>query len=275
VERELEILTYENAVKIEKRLWKKEVYFTRRNAPPSIKKRWKGDIFILIKMNIKLIAPSILSANFTKLGEELNAVARAGADLIHIDIMDGHFVPNLSMGPGIVKAVRGATPLPLDVHLMITDPELYIPYFIEAGADWLSVHVEASMHLDRTMRKIKTAGLKAGVALNPSTSLSSLDWILDQVDYVLILGVNTGFGGQQFIPYILEKIRVLRKIIQKKRLSTLIETDGGINETTIQDISAAGVNIFVAGSSIFESQDYQETIQIFRNKISELTEREK
>jgi ribulose-phosphate 3-epimerase len=223
---------------------------------------------ILAKMNIKLIAPSILAANFTKLGEELNAVERAGADVIHIDVMDGHFVPNLSMGPCIVKAVRGATTLPLDVHLMIADPDRYIPAFIEAGADWISVHVEASLHLDRTVRTIKTAGLKAGVALNPSTSLSALDWVLDQVDYVLILGVNTGFGGQQFIPYTVEKIRVLRTIIQEKRLSTLIETDGGINEATIQEISAAGVNIFVAGSSIFGSQDYEVTIKNFRNTIS-------
>ncbi|GAK50453.1 ribulose-phosphate 3-epimerase [Candidatus Moduliflexus flocculans] len=219
-------------------------------------------------MDPKLIAPSILAADFTKLGAELNTVERAGADAIHIDIMDGHFVPNFSMGPDIVKAVRGVTTLPLDVHLMITNPDQYIPYFIKAGADWISVHVEASRHIDRTVRAIKTADLKAGVALNPSTSLSTLDWMLDQVDYVLILGVNTGFGGQQFIPYTLEKIRLLRTIIRGKNLSTLIETDGGINESTIQEIAAAGVNIFVAGSSIFGSQDYEVTIKNFRNIIS-------
>jgi ribulose-phosphate 3-epimerase len=220
-------------------------------------------------MSIKLIAPSILSANFTKLGEELSAVERAGADWIHIDVMDGHFVPNLSMGPLIIQAVKRATTLPLDVHLMIEQPDRYVANFIEAGANAISIHVEASCHLDRIIRQIKGFGVKAGIALNPSSSLATIEWVLPLVDYVLILGVNTGFGGQAFIPYTLEKIRRLRSMIQAQCLPTLIEVDGGVNEQTILEIAGAGANIFVAGSSIFASQDYAKTINTFRAKISE------
>ena len=217
---------------------------------------------------MNLIVPSILSADFTKLGEELRAVERAGADWIHIDVMDGHFVPNLSMGPLIVQAVKRATTLPLDVHLMIEHPDRYLAHFVEAGANSISVHIEASYHLDRTIRQIKGLGVKAGIALNPSSSLATVEWVLQLVDYVLILGVNTGFGGQAFIPYTLEKIRRLRSMIQAQGLPTLIEVDGGVNEQTIPEIAGAGANIFVAGSSIFASPDYAKTINMFRTKSS-------
>lgn len=216
---------------------------------------------------MKLIAPSILSADFSKLGEEVKAVEAAGADWIHADVMDGHFVPNITMGPIIVDAVRRVTGLPIDVHLMIENPDNYIAAFAEAGASWISVQVEACIHLNRTVQLIKDSGARAGVVLNPATPVESLEWILDSVEYVLIMSVNPGFGGQSFIPNALNKIEALRKRIQDKGLSTLIEVDGGVNEKTIADISAAGADVFVAGSAIFGSRDYQKTIQHFRSII--------
>jgi ribulose-phosphate 3-epimerase len=210
---------------------------------------------------MRIIAPSILSADFTKLGDEIKSVENAGADWIHIDVMDGHFVPAITMGPIITKAARSNTSLPLDVHLMIENPDLYIPDFAKAGATLISVHVEACAHLNRTIQLIKKFKTKAGVALNPSTPLSSLEWILEFVDFVLIMSVNPGFGGQAFIPNSIDKIRVLRKMIKERGLSTLIEIDGGVNEKNIEEISIAGADAFVAGSAIFGTRDYKKAIK--------------
>ena len=216
---------------------------------------------------MKLIAPSILSADFSKLGDEVRAVEEAGADWIHVDVMDGHFVTNITVGPVVVKAVKRVTKLPIDVHLMIENPDLYISDFAEAGAEWVSVHVEACVHLNRTIQLIKESGLKAGVVLNPSTSFSSIDWILEYVDLVLIMSVNPGFGGQRFISNSLEKIRALRKMIREKGLSPLVQVDGGINDSTIEEVSLAGADVFVAGSAIYGSGNYKETIKRLRSKI--------
>ena len=217
---------------------------------------------------MKLIAPSILSADFSKLGDEIKAVETAGADWIHADVMDGHFVPNITIGPLVVEAVRRVTNLPIDVHLMIENPDNYISAFAEAGASYISVQVETCIHLNRTVQLIKDCGAHAGVVLNPSTPLASLEWVIEDVDYVLIMSVNPGFGGQAFIPGSLAKIKALRKQIQERGLAALIEVDGGVNEKTIAEIAAAGADIFVAGSAIFGSTDYQKTIQSFRRKIS-------
>ncbi len=216
---------------------------------------------------MKVIAPSILSADFSRLGDEIKAVETAGADWIHADVMDGHFVPNITIGPLIVESVRRVTSLPIDVHLMIENPDNYIPAFAEAGASWISVHVEASRHLNRSVQLIRECGARPGVVLNPSTPVETLEWIIDNVDYVLIMSVNPGFGGQAFIRNSLEKVRALRQLIQRKNPKTLIEIDGGVNENTIADIAAAGVDVFVAGSAIFGSRDYQATISAFRQKI--------
>jgi ribulose-phosphate 3-epimerase len=210
---------------------------------------------------MRIIAPSILSADFTKLGDEIKSVEDAGADWIHVDVMDGHFVPAITMGPIITKAARSITSLPLDVHLMIENPDVYIPDFAKAGATLISVHVEACVHLNRTIQLIKEFGIKAGVALNPSTQLSSIDWLLEFVDFVLIMSVNPGFGGQVFIANSIDKIMALRKMIKERGLSTLIEIDGGVNEKNIEEISIAGADAFVAGSAIFGSQDYKKTIK--------------
>jgi len=218
---------------------------------------------------MKIIAPSILSADFTRLGEELKHVENAGADWIHIDVMDGHFVPNITYGPIIVEACKRVTSLPLDVHLMIENPDLSIPDFINAGADLISVHVEACVHLNRTIQMIKEAGVKAGVALNPATPIESVDWILEYLDFILIMSVNPGFGGQSFIPNSLEKIKSIKKMIADRGLSTLIQIDGGVSRNTIQEIAMAGTDSFVAGSAIFGSSDYKETIDIFREKIKD------
>jgi len=216
---------------------------------------------------MKYIAPSILSADFSKLGAEIKSVEDAGADWIHVDVMDGHFVPNITIGPLIVEAARRSTSLPLDVHLMIENPERYIVDFAKAGADLISVQVEACVHLNRTIQMIKESGLRAGVVLNPSTPLSAIDWVLEDVDFIMIMSVNPGFGGQKFIPNSLDKIRTLRKMLQDRGLEALIEIDGGVNEKTIKDISEAGVDVFVAGSAIFKSTNYQKTISKFRGLI--------
>jgi ribulose-phosphate 3-epimerase len=218
---------------------------------------------------MKLIAPSILSADFSKLGDEIRAVEAAGADWIHADVMDGHFVPNITIGPFVVEAVKRVTDLPIDVHLMIENPDSYICAFAEAGASHISVQVETCIHLNRTIQRIKDCGVNAGVVLNPATPLASLEWVLEDVDYVLVMGVNPGFGGQAFIPGSLDKIRALRRQIRDRGLKILIQVDGGVNEKTIAAIAAAGTDVFVAGSAIFGSKNYQETIQRFRRKISE------
>ena len=218
---------------------------------------------------MKLIAPSILSADFSRLGDEIRSVEEAGADWIHIDVMDGHFVPNITMGPQIVKAAKRVTSLPLDVHLMIENPDQYIPDFADAGAYLISVQVEACVHLNRTIQMIREYDVQPGVVLNPSTPLSSIEWVLDDVDFVLIMSVNPGFGGQAFIPSSLEKIRTLRNMLEDRGLSTLIQVDGGVNEKTIAEISQAGVDVFVAGSAIFRSKDYKKTIESLRKKIAE------
>ena len=217
---------------------------------------------------MKLIAPSILSADFARLGEEIKAVEAAGADWIHVDVMDGHFVPNITIGPLIVEAVRSVTSLPIDVHLMIENPDNYIPAFAKAGASWISVQIETSVHLNRSVQLIRECGAKPGIVLNPSTPIQTLEWIMEDVDYVLIMSVNPGFGGQAFITNSLDKIKALRQMIRSKSLNTLIQVDGGINEKTIADVAAAGTDIFVAGSAIFGSDDYQKTINSFREKIT-------
>ena len=218
---------------------------------------------------MKLIAPSILSADFSKLGDEIKSVEEAGADWIHVDVMDGHFVPNITMGPAIVKAVKRVTSLPIDVHLMIENPEFFIQDFVDAGATMISVHVETCIHLNSTIQMIKETGRSPGIVLNPSTPLSSIDWSLEYVDFVLIMSVNPGFGGQKFISNSLSKINALRRIIQDRELATLIEIDGGVKEENIDEISLAGADVFVAGSAIFGSQNYKETIKRFKEKIGE------
>ena len=218
---------------------------------------------------MKLIAPSILSADFSCLAEEVRAVEKAGADWIHVDVMDGHYVPNITLGPLVVKAIRPVTSLPIDVHLMIENSDRFIPAFAEAGADCISVQVEACIHLNRTLHQIREAGARPGVVLNPSTGLETVKWVLDSVDFVLIMSVNPGFGGQHFIPNSLEKIRRLRRMIDDAGLSVQIEVDGGIKEDNIAEVSRAGADIFVAGSAIFASSDYTETIAVMRKRLFE------
>ncbi len=208
------------------------------------------------------VAPSILSADFSRLGDEIRAVEAAGADIIHVDVMDGHFVPNITIGPMIVQAAREVTKLPLDVHLMITNPELYIADFAKAGADYITVHVEIAYHLNRLVQSIKEyKGIKAAVSLNPATPLSSLDYILEDLDMVLIMSVNPGFGGQAFIPSALDKIRTLRKLIDERGLKTKIEVDGGVKPDNAAAIIKAGADILVAGSAIFGMKDYAAAIR--------------
>lgn len=210
------------------------------------------------------IAPSILSADFSRLGEEIRAVDEAGADIIHIDVMDGHFVPNITIGPLVVQAARAVTSKVLDVHLMISDADRYVDAFAAAGADWITVHVEGCSHLQRTVSRIRELGKRPGVVLNPATSLATLDYILEEIDLVMLMSVNPGFGGQSFIPSTLGKIRQLRQRIEEMRLSVEIEIDGGVSGKTIEDIAAAGANIFVAGSAVYGSNNYRETIAALR-----------
>ncbi len=207
------------------------------------------------------IAPSILSADFAHLGSEIRAVDSAGAEVIHIDVMDGHFVPNITIGPLIVEAARRVTDKILDVHLMITDPDNYLELFAEAGADWITVHVETCVHLHRTVSRIKQLGKKAGVVLNPATPLSSIDYILEDVDLVMLMSVNPGFGGQSFIPSTLEKCWQLKQRIDLLDLNVGIEIDGGISKKTIKDVAQAGANIFVAGSAIYGCDEYEKIIK--------------
>lgn len=207
-----------------------------------------------------MIAPSILSADFARLGEEINQVVDDGADVIHIDVMDGHFVPNITIGPLVVAAVRKITKAPLDVHLMIANPDQYIEAFAEAGADWITVHVEVCHHLHRTIHAIKQLGKKAGVVLNPATPLTTLDYILDDLDLVMLMSVNPGFGGQKFIRSAIDKTRKLKEMIDARGLKVGIEIDGGVSPATIGEIAQAGANIFVAGSAVFGQDNYAKVI---------------
>ncbi|KAA0259074.1 ribulose-phosphate 3-epimerase [Deferribacter autotrophicus] len=208
-----------------------------------------------------IVAPSILSADFSKLGEEIKAVEMAGADWIHIDVMDGHFVPNITIGPVVIKSLRKVTKLPFDVHLMISEPEKYVEEFVKAGADILTVHAEASIHLHRLITQIKDLGVKAGVSINPATPLSMLEEILPFVDLVLIMSVNPGFGGQQFIETSLAKIRRLKEMVSKLEKDIIIEVDGGVNGKNAASLKEAGCDVLVAGSYIFNSTDYKEKIK--------------
>lgn len=207
------------------------------------------------------IAPSILAANFSRLAEEVRDVELAGADLIHIDVMDGHFVPNITMGPIVVEALRPITNLPLDVHLMIENPDQYIESFAKAGADYITVHVEACPHLHRTIQLIRSYGVKPGVVLNPHTPIESIQHVLEDVDMVLFMTVNPGFGGQKFIHSVVSKVQQLSAIIQEKGLSIEIEIDGGINAETIIPCAEAGATIFVAGSAIYSHQDRKKALE--------------
>lgn len=218
--------------------------------------------------NKPLIAPSILSADFARLGDEVNAVLSAGADIIHFDVMDNHYVPNLTIGPLVCQALRkyGIT-APIDVHLMVEPVDDLIQLFAQSGADYISFHPEASRHVDRSLQLIKDLGAKAGLALNPATPLSSLSYVLDKLDYVLLMSVNPGFGGQSFIPSVYEKIKETRTLLDKVNPQIRLEVDGGIKIDNIAKVAALGADMFVAGSAIFNSADYAKTIQAMRDAI--------
>jgi ribulose-phosphate 3-epimerase len=220
------------------------------------------NLFFIIIGEYKMIkiAPSILSADFSRLGKEIARIEKAGADLIHFDVMDGHFVPNITFGPPVLKCLKRTTDLPFDVHLMIENADDYIDDFADAGADIISVHVESCTHLNRTIQKIKNRGVKPAVVLNPSTPLSSLEWILEYVDMVLIMSVNPGFGGQAFIENSIGKIYNLKNLILKRNLDVDIEVDGGVNLDNIYRITKAGANVIVAGSTVFNAPDINEII---------------
>jgi ribulose-phosphate 3-epimerase len=211
------------------------------------------------------IAPSLLSADFSRLAEEVKAVEEAGADILHLDVMDGIFVPNITFGPLVISALRAHSHLIFDVHLMIENPERYIKEFAEAGADWISIHAEATKHLHRAVWKIKEFDKKAGVALNPHTPLNVIEYLLEDLDYVLIMTVNPGFGGQKFIKNCLPKIRALRDLIEKKGLNVLIEVDGGINKDTAPLVISEGAQVLVAGSAVFGKKDYKQAIELLKS----------
>jgi ribulose-phosphate 3-epimerase len=214
------------------------------------------------------ISPSILSADFCRLGDEVRALEKAGADYIHVDVMDGHFVPNLTIGPAIVKAVRRGTSLPLDVHLMMERPDVFLSDFAKAGANILTVHVEAVTHLHRTLSEIKKYGMRAGVSLNPSTPVCLIEPALDYADLVLVMSVNPGFGGQELIPEVLPKIKEIRRLITRKGRPVELEVDGGIKVDNIGAVADAGADVFVSGSGIFGMPDYAKTIAVMRKNIS-------
>jgi len=215
----------------------------------------------------KLISPSILSADFSILGKEIKQLESAGADYVHIDVMDGHFVPNITIGPLVVDAVKKVTPLPLDVHLMIEDPDLYIDAFAQAGSSILTVHAEACTHLHRTLQAIRDKGVKAAVSLNPATPINVLDHVLEEVDMILIMTVNPGFGGQKFIQPMIQKIKDLKQKIEKAGLEIAIEVDGGIVLENIKAVSEAGADVFVSGSGILNTPDYEKTISEMKKLI--------
>jgi len=217
------------------------------------------------------IVPSILSADFARLADEIQRVEQGGATMLHLDIMDGHFVPNITIGPPVVECIRKATGLTLDVHLMISDPDRFIPAFVEAGADQISVHQEACLHLDRTLRMIRSRGVPAGVVLNPATPVSTLDEVLEIVDFVLIMSVNPGFGGQQFIPGALRKIRALDRRRRERNLPLRLEIDGGVNKDNLAEVVRAGCDWIVMGSNIFGSPDPAATLAEMREIVREAT----
>jgi len=210
------------------------------------------------------IAPSILSSDFGRLAEEVRAAEAAGADWIHVDVMDGRFVPNLTVGPLVVEAVRKVTRLPIDAHLMIVEPERYVDAFARAGADLVSVHAEVSPHLHRTLQAIRAAGARPAVALNPSTPLDAVEWVLGDCDMVLLMSVNPGFGGQRYIPAVTEKVRRLREAAEARGLALEIEVDGGIRDETVGPVAAAGANVFVAGTAVFGAPDYRAAVRGIR-----------
>lgn len=211
------------------------------------------------------IAPSILSADFSNLKEQISLIEKGGADLIHLDIMDGHFVPNITFGAPVIKKLRKVTSIPFDVHLMIENPERYIEDFVDAGADIITVHVESTVHLHRLIQQIKGYGIKAAVSLNPATPLESIEYVLEDLDMVLIMSVNPGFGGQSFIPQCKEKIKKLKKMILDRNLNIDIQVDGGVKLDNIKEIIDCGANVLVAGSAIFDSQDIVEATRKFKN----------
>lgn len=218
---------------------------------------------------MKKISPSLLSANFSNLEKDIKMLEKGGADLLHIDVMDGHFVPNITIGPVVVEAIKEIATIPLDVHLMISDPYYYVDAFIDAGADFLTIHSEATPHVHRVIQKIKSKGIKAGVSLNPHTPISVLENILEDIDLVLIMSVNPGFGGQSFIPYSLEKIHKLKQFLKENNADHIeIEVDGGIKLENIKEVSDAGCDIFVSGSGIFKTENPGETISKMKQKIA-------
>jgi ribulose-phosphate 3-epimerase len=217
----------------------------------------------------KKISPSILSADFSRLAEEVKAMEKAGADSIHVDVMDGHFVPNITVGPLIVETVHRITSLPLDVHLMIQNPDDFLESFIEAGANILTIHVEAVVHLHRTLTEIKKKGALAGISLNPATPLCAIEPALEYADLALVMTVNPGFGGQEFIPSILPKIEQLRRLIDEKGWKLELEVDGGIKIENIGQVAKAGADVFVSGSGLFKTADYGKTITTMRNQIEQ------
>lgn len=216
------------------------------------------------------IAPSILSADFSRLGDEVEMLHKGGADYIHIDVMDGHFVPNLTFGPVVVKAIRDRTDLPFDVHLMMNNPLDYLDDFVDAGADIITVHAEVLPHLHRAIQEIKEKGVRAAVSLNPSTPLNVLDYVLDDLDMVLLMSVNPGFGGQAYIPAVTDKIADLKKEIDRRDLDTDIEVDGGISINNIEEVANAGANVFVAGSAVFNAPDPGDMIKKMKRKAGGL-----
>ncbi len=212
------------------------------------------------------IAPSILSADFGRLADEVRAAEAGGADLIHVDVMDGRFVPNITVGPVVVEAVRAVTRLPIDAHLMIVEPERYVEAFAKAGADLVSVHAEVSPHLHRTLEAIRAAGAKPAVALNPSTPLSAVEWVLGDCEMVLVMTVNPGFGGQRYIDACTEKVRELRAMAEARQPKLDIEVDGGVKPENAATVAAAGANVLVAGTAVFGSRDYGQAIRALREK---------
>ena len=217
---------------------------------------------------MKKIAPSILSADFSRLADEVRAVEKAGADVIHVDVMDGHFVPNITIGPLVVQGLKKLTSLPLDVHLMIENPERYVEVFAQAGSDWITIHAEVCPNLKRVIRKVRESKARPGIVLKPATPLKTLFPVLDEIDLVLIMSVNPGFGGQSFMPPTLKKIERLRKIVDQDHYPLEIEVDGGVKVENIREVSAAGGDIFVVGTGIFKTENYDETIRKLRQEIA-------
>ncbi|MGA1841929.1 MAG: ribulose-phosphate 3-epimerase [bacterium] len=221
-----------------------------------------------------LIAPSILSADFSCLGRQVEIVENAGADLLHIDVMDGHFVPNITIGPLVVRGLSGITRLPLDVHLMIQQPERYIVSFKEAGANWLTIHIEVPGHHQRMIQQIKELGMKAGVALNPATPLNTLEWLISDLDLILIMSVNPGFGGQSFIPFCLDKIKRARDMIDKHESNAILAVDGGVKTDNCLEVAEAGADMMVMGSAVFGSTDPEVRIKQVRDRLKSISVKE-